>query len=173
MEVMTDTIEAGLTVADITPERDRQTIYHRLGARPGDTAPILDRLFARATAFRNADRLAIWASLDICVLPTALRNQIVAELERQGIQADQVTLSSTHTHSAPTGHDFHDVEHLFAVAYSNNGEIGYVPSAAAFAEGGMAVDVSPYYYGLFQLAPECGEILVESALRTVQSVCDR
>ena len=110
MTMLTNTIEVGFATVDITPEANRQTIYHRLGDRPGDTAPILDRLFARVTAFRGSDCLAIWASLDICVLPTALRNRIVAKFARSGIQVNQISLSSTHTHSAPTGHDFNGVE---------------------------------------------------------------
>ena len=44
-------------------------------------------------------------------------------------------------------------EHVFVVAYSNNCEIGYIPTAAAFPEGGYEVDAAPYYYGLFQLSP--------------------
>ncbi|MCK5802639.1 MAG: neutral/alkaline non-lysosomal ceramidase N-terminal domain-containing protein [Lentisphaeria bacterium] len=107
---MTDSIEVGFAAADITPETNRQTIYHRLGDCPDGTVPILDRLFARATAFRSDDCLAIWASLDICVLSTVLRDRIVAEFGQQGMQADQVSLSSTHTHSAPTGHNFNGVE---------------------------------------------------------------
>jgi len=107
---MTTNIKAGFAAADITPDRNRQTIYHRLGDRPGNTVPILDRLSVRATAFRNADRLAIWAVLDVCVLAAALRSRIVAEFARSGMHADQIVLSSTHTHSAPTGHGFNGIE---------------------------------------------------------------
>jgi hypothetical protein len=62
------------------------------------------------------------------------------------------------------------VENLFVAAYANNCEIGYIPTAAAFSEGGYEVDVAPYYYGLFQLSPDCEKILVDSALKAVQSV---
>jgi hypothetical protein len=61
-------------------------------------------------------------------------------------------------------------QHLFVVGYSNNGEIGYIPTAAAFPEGGMEVDASPYYYGLFQLAPDCERIMVDAALDLISRV---
>ena len=63
-----------------------------------------------------------------------------------------------------------DVEHLFLVGYANNGEIGYIPSASAFTEGGDEVDTAPFYYGLFQLAPECERIMVNAGLRGISSV---
>jgi hypothetical protein len=62
------------------------------------------------------------------------------------------------------------VENLFVAAYANSCEVGYIPTAAAFSEGGYEVDVAPYYYGLFQLSPDCEKILVDSALKAVQSV---
>ena len=61
-------------------------------------------------------------------------------------------------------------EHVFVVAYSNNCEIGYIPTAAAFPGGGYEVDSAPYYYGLFQLSPECEEIMIQAGLRVAQNV---
>ncbi|MBM4085317.1 MAG: hypothetical protein FJ272_11050 [Planctomycetes bacterium] len=62
------------------------------------------------------------------------------------------------------------VEHLFVVAYANHCEIGYVPTAAAFAEGGYEVDNAPRYYGLFTLSPQCESIMVEAGVKAVGQV---
>ena len=62
------------------------------------------------------------------------------------------------------------VDNLFIVAYSNNDEIGYIPTRAAFFEGGYEVDSAPYYYGLFQLSPDCERIIVEAAIHAVKRV---
>jgi len=105
-------LEIGFGVADITPRERRQTIYHRTGNPPDDHVPIRDRLFAHATAFRSGDRLAVWTTLDICLIGATLREQVIAALARQGIRPEHVTLSATHTHTAPTGVHFHGVEHM-------------------------------------------------------------
>jgi hypothetical protein len=60
------------------------------------------------------------------------------------------------------------IPHLFVVAYANHCEIGYVPTAAAFAEGGYEVDSAPRYYGLFTLSSQCETIMVDSALRVLE-----
>lgn len=62
------------------------------------------------------------------------------------------------------------VRNLFVAAYSNNCEIGYIPTGKAFSEGGYEVDQAPFYYGLFRLSPECEKILVEAGLRTIRRV---
>jgi hypothetical protein len=102
-------VNVGVAAVDITPELDRNTIWHRAGTPVPDSVTVLDRLYARATAFRNADELAIWVSLDVCVMSGLLRQRILEAFGRSGIRATQIALSSTHTHSAPTGHDFHGV----------------------------------------------------------------
>jgi len=61
-------------------------------------------------------------------------------------------------------------ETAFIVAYANGDEIGYVPTADAFPEGGYEVDSAPYYYGLFQLAPDCERLLVEAGVEVARAV---
>ena len=61
-------------------------------------------------------------------------------------------------------------ENVFVVAYANNCEVGYVPTAAAFGEGGYEVDAAPYYYGVFRLSPDCERIYVEAACRLADRV---
>ena len=62
------------------------------------------------------------------------------------------------------------VDPLFVVAYSNDTQIGYIPTASAFSEGGYEVVSAPYYYGLFRLSSECERILVEAGVRVVKAV---
>ncbi len=64
------------------------------------------------------------------------------------------------------------VQHLFLVGYSNNGEVGYIPTQAAFPEGQYEVDSAPYYYGLFQLSPDCESLIAHAALRVIDRVSD-
>ncbi|MBT4822223.1 MAG: hypothetical protein HON70_41330, partial [Lentisphaerae bacterium] len=59
---------------------------------------------------------------------------------------------------------------LLIAAYANSDEVGYVPTASAFPEGGYEVDVAPCYYGLFKLAPECEGVLVEAGVACVEDV---
>lgn len=61
-------------------------------------------------------------------------------------------------------------DNLFVVGNSYNCEIGYIPTASAFAEGGYEVDSAPYYYGLFRLSPVCEAILVGAGLSVIRGV---
>ena len=63
-----------------------------------------------------------------------------------------------------------DAPNVFVVAYANNCEVGYIPTAAAFGQGGYEVDTAPYYYGLFRFAPGCGETLAQAAIDTAAQV---
>ena len=59
---------------------------------------------------------------------------------------------------------------LFVAAYSNDTQIGYIPTAAAFPEGGYEVDTAPRCYGLFGYSPKCETTLVEAGLNAVNAV---
>lgn len=49
------------------------------------------------------------------------------------------------------------------MAYAN-GNIGYVPNASAYPEGGYEVDTAIRFYGDAMLAPECEQMILDSAL---------
>lgn len=61
-------------------------------------------------------------------------------------------------------------EQLLIAAYANTDEVGYVPTASAFPEGGYEVDVAPYYYGFFKLTPACEQILVQAGTACAKDV---
>jgi hypothetical protein len=64
-----------------------------------------------------------------------------------------------------------NLKRLFVAGYSNNVEIGYVVTKAAYDSGvGFEVTDSQHYFGLFQLSPECERIMVESALSAIRTV---
>lgn len=52
--------------------------------------------------------------------------------------------------------------HTLVLAYAN-GNIGYVPTADAFPQGGYEVDTAIRYYGTTMLTPDCEEIVVDGA----------
>jgi len=105
-----NTLEAGFVKTDITPETNRQTIYHRSGQLDDDKTPVRDRLFARATAFRSASEVGVWVTADLLCVDTRLRDAVTARLAKEGIPPDHVALCATHTHTAPTIVPFHSVE---------------------------------------------------------------
>jgi len=50
-----------------------------------------------------------------------------------------------------------------AVAAYSNGNVGYVPTAAAFGRGGYEVDTAIRYYGTLRLLPDCERLILETA----------
>lgn len=57
---------------------------------------------------------------------------------------------------------------LTAVAAYTNGNIGYVPTAAAYAEGGYEVESAICYYGTTMQTPESEELILRQAERLAQ-----
>ena len=105
-----DILEVGFATADVTPDEDRRTIYHRRGMPLDDVTPICDRLYARATAFRCGDRQAVWVTCDLLCIDRLLRGAVEQRLREEGVSPDQFVLGATHTHTAPTVNPFHGIE---------------------------------------------------------------
>jgi len=59
--------------------------------------------------------------------------------------------------------------HTFVLAYTN-GNIGYVPTAEAFPQGGYEVDSAIKYYGTTMLTPACEAIIVREACALLRAV---
>lgn len=59
---------------------------------------------------------------------------------------------------------------LTAVAAYANGNIGYVPTAAAYPEGGYEVDSAIRFYGTTMPAPECEEMILLEAGRRLREL---
>lgn len=58
-----------------------------------------------------------------------------------------------------------------AVAGYTNGNIGYVPTEAAYAEGGYEVDTAIRWYGTTMLAPQTEGVILAAAARVLDRVC--
>jgi len=61
--------------------------------------------------------------------------------------------------------------HTLVLAYTN-GNIGYLPTAGAFPEGGYEVDTAIKYYGTTMLTPESEEIVVVGACELLTTLAD-
>ena len=55
-------------------------------------------------------------------------------------------------------------KHIMVASYAN-GNIGYIPTAQAYQEGGYEVDSAYQYYGLQMIGPESAAIIVNTARR--------
>ncbi len=62
-------------------------------------------------------------------------------------------------------------EHTLVLGYTN-GNIGYVPTADAFPQGGYEVDTAIKYYGTTMLTPDCEEMVVEGACRLLSELAN-
>jgi neutral ceramidase len=60
-------------------------------------------------------------------------------------------------------------DRLFVVGYVN-AAFGYIPTRAAYAEGGYEVDTAHFFYNSFRPAPGALEMLCENAAQLVQSM---
>lgn len=65
-----------------------------------------------------------------------------------------------------------DADPVCVAAYVH-GYIGYVPTRDAYADGGYEVDEAHRYLGLWRLAPEAGEMLVDEAARLWRGLAGR
>jgi len=103
-------LEIGFARCDITPDQERQTIYHRAGRKVDNSTPIRDRLYARATVFKSGDQAVALVTLDMLTVAAPFRARVTARLAGHGVPPEQVVLCATHTHTAPTGVNFRGVE---------------------------------------------------------------
>ncbi|MDP6779222.1 MAG: neutral/alkaline non-lysosomal ceramidase N-terminal domain-containing protein [Candidatus Latescibacteria bacterium] len=101
-------LEVGFAKTDITPREAPLTIYHRVG-QPRKPTDVRDSLYARATAFRSGEQVAVLISLDLIGITQRLRDRVVTRLAEHGIPPAHVALYASHTHTAPTVVSFHGV----------------------------------------------------------------
>jgi putative membrane-bound dehydrogenase-like protein len=97
-------LRAGASAIDISP---RQLPAIRNGGFLEATSARVDEpLFARSLVLSGAGEHIVLSIVDSCMLPTDVCDAIKADVSRRtGIAGDQILISATHTHSAPSTMD--------------------------------------------------------------------
>ncbi|MFZ9854877.1 MAG: neutral/alkaline non-lysosomal ceramidase N-terminal domain-containing protein [Limisphaerales bacterium] len=95
-------VPVGVSRIDISPTNAVPLMGY--AARSGLPAPtnLAQRLHARALAIGSRKQAAVLVTIDNCILPGAITEEIRSRLARRvGLAPAQVALTVTHTHSAP------------------------------------------------------------------------
>jgi hypothetical protein len=92
--------EVGVARVDITP--DYPIRLNGYLARKAECDGVIQHVFAKALAI-GSDRQhpAILISVDNCIIPAAVREQIFQRLKARGIRSEKLAICVSHTHSAP------------------------------------------------------------------------
>ena len=59
---------------------------------------------------------------------------------------------------------------VMVLGYSNNSEVGYIPTAEQFPLGGYEVTGAPQYYGLFPWSPDIENYIVTEAIELINNM---
>lgn len=113
-------LQVGLGKADISVYEPGKVMLgwaHHDNVSHGISEP----LFARALVLIAADRAVAFVCCDLCMITVAVRQGVLARLEKRGIGLGphNVMLTATHTHSGPSGFSSH--------AFYNMGCFGFSP----------------------------------------------
>jgi neutral ceramidase len=105
--MLTNIVQAGATVADITPQ---SAVWMDGMIRSHRSVGIHDPVCARALVLASGPRPVdchVLMSLDLCALSAAYTDRIRAEAAcATGIPADQMIIAATHTHSGPAAYGY-------------------------------------------------------------------
>jgi hypothetical protein len=93
--------KAGIGISDISPTNFPVLVNAMFTERVATN--VVDPLNARALVLDNGETRIAMAVVDTCMVPRSLIDQAKAIVkEATGIQTDQIMISATHTHSAPS-----------------------------------------------------------------------
>lgn len=92
--------QVGVAKVDITP--DYPIRLNGYLARKAECDGVIQHVFAKALAI-GTDRqgAAVLISVDNCILPAAVRQEILEGLSKRGVRSDKLAICVSHTHSAP------------------------------------------------------------------------
>jgi len=90
----------GLSAVDITP--DYPVRLSGFGVRRAESEGVTQRIWAKAFAFQDAVKgpLILITTDNLCV-PDQITQEIARRLEKSGLKRERLTITATHTHSAP------------------------------------------------------------------------
>ncbi|MCB1152093.1 MAG: neutral/alkaline non-lysosomal ceramidase N-terminal domain-containing protein [Deltaproteobacteria bacterium] len=106
--VKADTFQAGMAKVNLTPNLETTPVsLNGYGARGKKFATgVLDPVMARALVVSGTNgRMAAVVGVDLCYIPSELRERVVRKLADQGFDDTNVLISATHTHSSYAGYD--------------------------------------------------------------------
>ncbi len=92
----------GAAKIDITPNYPVYLNGYLARRTAGEANGAIQHLFAKAIAFgSDSEGPAVLITVDNCIVPSYIRDEVVQRLSKRGITSDRFALSCSHTHSAP------------------------------------------------------------------------
>lgn len=140
---------------------------------------LADAVVAAATRARPSTDTTVASMSRVVRLPTRTESESVEVLLQAFRVSDGIFLMLPGEVFGEIGLAIRDelgTPHLFIVGCANTCEVGYIPSASAFDDGGYEVETAPGYYRSPALSPEGGRILRREAValaRELGSVYDQ
>ena len=94
------TLQVGVAKVDITP--DYPIRLSGYVARKAECDGVIQHIFAKALAIgTDKEHPAVLISVDNCILPAAVRAEILERLAKRGVRNEKFAICVSHTHSAP------------------------------------------------------------------------
>ena len=121
-----DSVQAGFAKISITPALDNAGENHEegnfnevplagFGARKGNPATgVHDSIFVKAAAVKVGEKMIVFVSADLLIMPPSISDMVTALLAQKGIKREQLFYSATHTHSSVGGWGTGYVGEMFA-----------------------------------------------------------
>jgi neutral ceramidase len=98
----TGLIPVGVARVDISPTNAVRLMGYAARAQLAAPTSIIQRIHARALLIGSGQNAALLLTIDNCILPKAVTEEVRARLVRRlALAPEAITLSVTHTHSAP------------------------------------------------------------------------
>lgn len=95
-------IPTGVARVDISPPGPVRLMGYAARAQLPAPTNVIQRIHARALAIGAGREAAVWLTIDNCILPAAITDEVRARLARRlGLAPERIALTVTHTHSAP------------------------------------------------------------------------
>lgn len=110
-----DSVQAGFAKVSITPALNNTGKDHEkgefnevplagFGARKGKPATgVHDSVFVKAAAVKVGEKMIVFVSADLLIMPPNITDTVTALLAKKGIKREQLFYSATHTHSSVGG----------------------------------------------------------------------
>ncbi len=150
----------------LEPPPSVEDAERRLFAERERLAAILGRGEDKAEVLRRR-MMVDWAS-QLAAVARGAKGDQVSEMEVQGIAIGRIALvgvaAEPFAEYEAALQELSPFPHTFPIGCAN-GNTGYVPTAAAFAEGGYEVDAAPYLYGVLRLRPDADAVVRQSLAR--------